>query len=187
MLSFTPVIFFRPSPSLFHVVLSPHLNQHGLKSPTRPLLPTILIGCCYRPPSSPPSSIEHLFLEVEEALSWQNVIVCSDLNINLSDGDHPHKDTLLHFIGSHNLCQPISSPTRVTNGSRSLIDVFLVSNVELIDSSVVSDLATSDHVMIFLNLTWKRPKEKAVPTRKRRFKKFDKATLCRTWRRVCGQ
>ena len=53
-----------------------------------------------------------------------------------------------------------------------------MSNVELIDSSGVSDLAISDHLMIFLNLTWKRPKEKALPTWKRSFKKFDKAMFC---------
>ena len=155
------------------------LESTWLEVSNKTFASTILIGCCYRPPSSPPSSIDHLFLEVEEALSRRhNVIICGDLNINLSDGDHPHKDRLLHFIGSHNLCQPISSPTRVTNASRSLIDVFLVSNVELIDSSGVSDLAISDHLMIFLNLTWKRPKVKAVPTQKRSFKKFDKAMFC---------
>ena len=139
----------------------------------------LLLGCCYRRPSSPPISVDHFFSEVETALSHKkNVVVCGDLNINLSGGNHSFKDKLLNFINSHSLYQPINLPTRITRTTSSLLDIFLVSDQGLAECAGVSDLAIADHMMIYLRLSWKRLKIKAALTCKIHFSKFDELDFC---------
>ena len=137
---------------------------------------TLLIGCIYRPPSCPAQSTTMMFSEIEEALSLKHrVIICGDLNINLLNKSHPSCIQLTNFLESHNLHQPITAPTRITSTSSTLIDVFLVSDHHLIKSSGVSNIAISDHLLIHLTLTWKRPKAKSLMITKRSFKHFDRS------------
>ena len=115
-----------------------------------------------------------MFSEIEEALSLKHrVIICGDLNINLLTKSHPSCIQLDNFLESHNLHQTITTPTRITSTSNTLIDVFLVSDDQLIKSSGVSNIAISDHLLIHLTLTWKRPKPKSLMITKRSFKHFD--------------
>ena len=140
---------------------------------------SITLGCCYRPPGSPSSSVEHLLSEIEVALSSKpNVVVCGDFNINLLDGTHAYKDRLIDFINTHSLCQPIKCPTRINNSTKSPLDLFLLSNEEFLMSSGVSDLAISDHQMIFLNLSLKCHKPRTSSQRRRNFRKFNDESFC---------
>lgn len=85
----------------------------------------LLLGCSYRPPNSPSRSTEELFGEMEEALSIrQHVTVCGDININLTEGNHPLKALFLRFVATRALFQPITAPTRITNSTSSLLDIF---------------------------------------------------------------
>ena len=123
--------------------------------------------------------MEHLLSEIEVALSSKpNVVVCGDFNINLLDGTHAYKDRLIDFINTHFLCQPIKCPTRINNSTKSLLDLFLLSNEEFLMSSGVSDLAISDHQMIFLNLSLKCQKPRTSSQRKRNFRKFNDKSFC---------
>ena len=139
----------------------------------------LLLGCCYRPPASSINSVDHLLLDIESALSLKkNVVVCGDFNINLLGGIHPLKDKMCTFVDDHSLCQPIASPTRISCTTQTLIDIFLLSSSDLLMSSGVSDLAISDHQMVYVNLTLAFPKPKTISVRKRSYRKFNEEEFC---------
>ena len=134
----------------------------------------LLLGCFYRPPSTPLTSVNQLFSEIETALScYRNVILCGDANINVSDcSNHPMKNHLMELINSYHLYQPITTPTRITSSTSTIIDLFLISNRNLVSSAGTLNVAIADHLMTFVTLTWKRPNVSTLITR-RSFKKFD--------------
>ena len=102
-----------------------------------------------------------------------HVVVCGDLSVNLLDPNHPHTVLLSDFIKSRNLLQPIASPTRITQSSATLLDVFLVSSQRIVKSSHVVDIGISGHSDISLGLCWSKPKSKSSTVLRISFKKFD--------------
>ena len=135
----------------------------------------LLLGCFYRPPSTPLTSVNQLFSEIETALScYRNVILCGDANINVSDcSNHPMKNHLMELINSYHLYQPLTTPTRITSSTSTIIDLFLISNRNLVSSAGTLNVAIADHLMTFVTLTWKRPKNVSTLITRRSFKKFD--------------
>ena len=114
-----------------------------------PLSPsTTLFGCVYRLPNSAAYCLHSVFDQIDQALAIQKqVIVCVDLNVNLLDCSHPQAIT-------HDLLQPIVAPTRITDHSATLLDIFLVSVREVVRSASVMDLGISDHSSVSLHLCW---------------------------------
>lgn len=110
-----------------------------------------VFAVCYRPPNGSVTS----FLEFLETFlvfindNKFNLIYGGDININMMKNDSPklRLDTLLEMNACWNT---ISLPTRVTENSSSLIDVFITNlSSEVINAGVfASDL--SDHLPIYL-------------------------------------
>ena len=57
---------------------------------------------------------------------------------------------MLSFCATVNATQLIDKPTRVTENSRSLLDVILVSDPVLVKSSGVLEITISDHFLVYV-------------------------------------
>lgn len=76
-------------------------------------------------------------------------IILGDFNVDYSAKRNPLRRRLDEFAFSFNLTQIISKPTRVTETSKSTIDLILVNNTHKIVQCDVLDSSISDHNVIF--------------------------------------
>ena len=105
-----------------------------------PLLQAPMLLCnIYRPPSSSTNRALHsLFNIIQHGLSkWHEVLICGDLNVNLLRKS-PSSCLLKEYCQDLHLHLVIDSPTRITESSASLVDIFLTSNPNSIISSYSS-------------------------------------------------
>ena len=136
----------------------------------------IFICSLYRPPS--PRDIE----QVEKCCAYlsscadnlpQNteVIIMGDFNVDMSK-----RNTLSLFIKelcrSKNLTQHVTTPTRVTNSSSSLIDL-AISNSKHIKECKVVDPGMSDHSLIYLRRDRVKISRSQKTITSRSYKNFD--------------
>ena len=140
--------------------------------------PSLVVGCFYRPPSAPSQSIHDLCLTLETMmLNRKYMLACGDFNINMLDLSCPHSKIFHDFITSHCLCQPITTPTRYSCSSASILDLFLTTpDVPIINSSVI-DAAFSDHLPIFIRISSSVAKPQPSLITHRSFKHFCQATF----------
>jgi hypothetical protein len=133
-----------------------------------------VIGCFYRPPQSDIRSLNDVFASIEGLLSCKRfVIACGDFNVDVSDACKPYTSTFQQFISNYSLIQPICEPTRLSSSSTSILDLFLASSNTPVVSSGVIDSYFSDHLPIFLTVSWQTPKHLTKTIHKRSFKNFD--------------
>ena len=138
-------------------------------------LKSIIICSVYRPPDTPLTCRENdLTTTLIYALSLDKIVyIMGDLNCNLLSTKCRESKSLTSFYESFNLSQLIAPPTRVTESSRSLLDVILASQTEQVVKAGVMDNSISDHDMVFagLHLKVSRPKTTYITTRS--FKKYN--------------
>ena len=91
---------------------------------------SFFICTAYRPPDTSLSCFETDFSEtLTSALSFNKPIyILGDLNCNVLDSNNPGQCALSNFCTCFNLTQMVDNPTRVTEHSRTLIDVILTSS-----------------------------------------------------------
>ena len=137
-------------------------------------LRSLLVCIAYRPPEIGLACLVHeLMPNYIEALSLNmNIILTGDLNCDLLT-TNTRGEALRSFCASVNATQLIDEPTRVTKASRSLIDVILVSNTELVQSSGVLKWTTSDHFLVFAVLNLKAHKQAPIYIVTRSFLKYN--------------
>ncbi len=105
----------------------------------------------YRPPSSD-ATILH---EIEESLErlpatkTKSLLLIGDFNINITVTSNP---ILSSIQATHNLKQVISTPTRNTLTTQSLIDHAYLSKGLRFTVTTISPLSTSDHCAVLLSL-----------------------------------
>ncbi|XP_028517192.1 uncharacterized protein LOC114575823 [Exaiptasia diaphana] len=135
---------------------------------------SIVLGVIYRPPEIGVTCLtEELMPTYIKALALnKDIIMCGDLNCDLLS-TNPKGEALRSFITSVNASQLIDKPTRVTQTSRSLIDVIIVSNPNIVKTSGVLDKTISDHNLILVTLNLKVPKLPPSAIMTRSFKKYD--------------
>ena len=144
----------------------------GLSSSSLPS--GVVLGCFYRPPQSGAQSLDDVFISIEGMLSCKRfVIACGNFNVDLSDAQKPHTNTFLQFMSSHDLIHHISEPTRISSSTMSILDLFLTSSNTPVISSGVLEACISDHLPIFLTVSWILPKHSAKTIHRRSFKHFD--------------
>ena len=116
--------------------------------------PSLAVGCFYRPPGAPSSSVNDVCDNIENMmLTKKFVVACGDFNINLLD----LSKTFQQFITSHSLIQPITVPTRYNHSSASLLDLFLTTPDVPISKSTILDNPFSDHLPVLLHLNTTTP------------------------------
>ena len=113
----------------------------------------IIIGCIYRHPTMSTSDFNDNYLEILlNNISNFNkpVFLAGDFNFNLlKQNDHPDTDKFLSILHSHYLLPLITSPTRISSHSATLIDnIFTNTNEIQIFSGNIST-SISDHLPQF--------------------------------------
>ena len=144
----------------------------------------ILIGNLYRHPKDL-AIYEKLQNTLEQILARRkNVAIVGDLNSDLltrgkTEDEQALGKKLKNVLNNFKLHNVISDATRITENSRTLIDVFITSNKEKIKESGVIHYGKSDHSIIYaihkMVLEKKRPVIKTV----RSFRNFDHNQLNR--------
>ena len=86
------------------------------------------------------------------------IVLTGDLNCHLLS-NNPRGEALLSFCATVNATQLIDKPTRVTENSRSLLDVILVSDPVLVKSSGVLEITISDHFLVYVVINLRSPKQ----------------------------
>ena len=135
---------------------------------------SFVICAVYRPPDCHVSCFED-FLKPSSthALSLNKpVIILGDLNYNLLQ-QNPDGLSLLNFVSELNLEQLITSPTRTTEFSESLIDVVISSTPDLVQESGVIETCISDHFSVYMVLNLKLPKQPRSYITVRSFKNYN--------------
>ena len=100
------------------------------------------------------------------------MIIIGDLNCNLIGGD-PEGHALSDFCSTFSLSQLVKSATRVTEKSKSLIDVALTTNENIIYACDVMQSAISDHSLVSLTLKLKTPRPRISFVTTRSYKNYD--------------
>lgn len=102
----------------------------------------------------------------------KDLIILGDLNCDILRKSKPESRALLEVCFSLNLYQIITTPTRITENTQTLIDVIITSNRNLISSSDVLLSSISDHSLPYAVLNLKSPKCKPSYVTVRSFKNY---------------
>ena len=106
---------------------------------------SFLVCNVYRPPSTPVGCFECLANNfVDSLLLNLEIIVLCDLNCNLLYSC-PEANALFDFISAFSLNQIVEKPTRITENSKSLIDVIITTSKTFVN---LSDVLTCSSVII---------------------------------------
>ena len=100
------------------------------------------------------------------------IFLLGDLNRNMLK-DIPESRAVREFCTSLNLSQLITSPTRETERSSSLIDGIMTSNSSLIVENGRLDAHLIDHYLVFSVLNLKTPKPAPVYITARNYKNYN--------------
>ena len=115
----------------------------------KPSSASFIVGTIYRPPSAfvdSFSNIEQLVKLIDD--ENKEFYLLGDLNANMLDNSNNTTKHLNAIMELYQLTQTISSPTRVTMTSSSLLDVCITPTPEKLVTSRVVPIAISDHYLI---------------------------------------
>ena len=137
----------------------------------------IAIGILYKPPKIPCSAFREAYDSLIYIYSkYEHTILCGDFNVNMLNQDSYDTKVLSDSIlEPFSLTQMVSSPTRITDKSKTLIDLLLVTRPKNVLFTGVCDApGISDHCFTYFAYNIKKVKFKPYTVRKRDFKNFNK-------------
>ena len=137
---------------------------------------SFIVCTVYRPPDPALNCFEDDLGEtVISALSLnKDIYILGDLNCNVLDAGDQGGRTFLNFCTAYNLTQVINEPTRITQSSKSLIDIILVSNKNVVEESKVLPVSISDHDLVYVTLNVKKTRPKPIYITTRSFKHYNR-------------
>lgn len=118
----------------------------------------VCIAVIYRPPDDRgfftlfEKHIEHL------KTKKKNILKMGDLNSDMFDKANANEKKLNEILKSQRLQNIIKELTRITENTKTLIDVLLVSNPDKVERSGVFDVGIADHRMIYSIPKYQRKK-----------------------------
>ena len=140
-----------------------------------------IVGLVYRPPSGKHDlfcqRIEATLDKLNTDLNAVNrdLVILGDFNIDFSQTQNPVRSRLITTMGDNGLRQIIKKPTRVTNNSKSTIDlVFTNINSALINSAGVIELSISDRKPVYLIKKSKRHKHPKRTVMTRNYRNYNR-------------
>ena len=140
---------------------------------TKPQSTPYLISTWYRPPNS---SLElyKIFENVIDEIDRTNLefYLLGDMNCNFLD--QSKSNSLSSVFDVYGLTQLLTEPTRITQTTKSLIDLCVTNTPDKISQSGVHHLGLSDHSMIYMTRKAKIERTKYQFTKTRDFKQFNK-------------
>ncbi|KAF0294019.1 hypothetical protein FJT64_000786 [Amphibalanus amphitrite] len=122
-----------------------------------------IVGVLYRPPRSPISPVlDDLNYQLTSQLAKQHPLyVLGDVNIDLLQPTSTGVQQYQTLLDELSLCQVISTPTRTTPSTATLIDHVVTSRPELTSHPRVIDCSFSDHDAVAVNISIKRARQRA--------------------------
>ena len=100
------------------------------------------------------------------------IYLLGDLNCRLENSNNPEAKVLINFCRSYNLSILINTPTRVTETSKSILDVILAWDTKQVQKATVMENSISDHDLVYVTLRLKKPRSKPVYITTRSFKHY---------------
>lgn len=121
----------------------------------------LLIGCVYRPPKE--KTFVSNFRKIAESFCHRsNILLLGDFNIDMSAENEPRQTRdFKQALYELNLSNIIKTHTRITNRSKSLIDLALSSDTDKVHHCGTYPLGLSDHDLIYVTI--KINKERTPP------------------------
>ena len=156
---------------------------------SKPGVKKVIIGMLYRPPSGSCTvfldRLEKSLISLGQKFNMTQVelILLGDFNIDYAKTQDPIRKQLSVLTGDHGLRQVIRKPTRVTNKSRSIIDLLFTNIIpSLVSDSGILEVSISDHVPVYICKKAKRhrhPKKTIVNRNYRYYTKdiFEKVLM----------
>lgn len=139
---------------------------------------SFLICNTYRPPQTPTTCFESLSNSLTDALLLDlDIFVLGDLNCNLL-GSSSEATSLTDFTSTFNLHQLIEKPTRITETTKSLIDVIMTTNVNVVTLSDAVACSISDHRLVYVAMALKTPRLKPSYVTIRSYPKYNAKRFC---------
>ena len=135
-----------------------------------------VVGTWYRPPGSP---IE-LFNEFEKLIDKidaenKEFYLLGDVNCNLLPEATAHiSSSLTNILDIYGLSQLITEPTRITQVSKSLIDLCITNSPEKVSNFGVVHVGISDHSLVFMTRKANYDRNGSRTIEMRQFKNFQK-------------
>ena len=137
----------------------------------------IAIGTLYKPPKIPCSAFRLAYDSLIHIYSkYEHTILAGDFNVNLFNPDSYESRVLADsLIEPFSLKQMVTSATRITDKSKTLIDLILVTRPENILCTGVCDApGISDHCFTYCAYNIKRVKFQPYVVKRRDFRNFDR-------------
>ena len=116
----------------------------------------LLVGCVYRPPNDK-RFLQQFQKMLENITQRANVLILGDFNIDLSKVSNMSKD-FIQILHSVNLSNIITKYTRITDKSKTLIDLAIASDISKVVQSGTYEIGISDHDLIFATFNMFKPK-----------------------------
>jgi hypothetical protein len=136
----------------------------------------LALGCLYRPPKLPYGVFANLYDSLISIYAkYEHTILVGDFNCNMLDLNSYNTKLLIDsFMEPFSLQQLIDKPTRVTETSRTLIDLIFVNKPQnALFSSCCDAPGVSDHFFTYVAYSLKKEKFKPYKVVKRDFKNIN--------------
>lgn len=141
----------------------------------------ILIGIIYRPPNQNNDfslcSQDCLKKLGQSPTKFLNIVLLGDFNTNLLQDQHgeiSHEGYRMRSIfEQYHMLNVIEGPTRITNHSKTLIDLIVTTRRDLVKQKGTCPLGISDHDMIYATLSASVPRDPPKIITTRNFSKFN--------------
>ena len=134
----------------------------------------VAVGTVYRPPDSTVDYVDKIDVLFQKCNSiYDDVYILGDFNLDINKVCNLKK--VSHLAKNSQMCQLITDYTRITEKTRTTIDLIFVSRPELVISSGVHSLGLSDHSLIYAVRKHKQIKLPPRTVTSRNFKNFDES------------
>lgn len=142
---------------------------------TLPHSRSFLISTWYRPPNSP-IEIFQGFEEIIDKIDQSNLeyYLLGDMNCDMLSDSHPSV-CLNNILDLYGLKQLITEPTRITQNTKTLIDLCITNTPEKVTCSGVRHVSISDHSLVFMCRKSRYNRQNSRIIEIRSFKKFNES------------
>ena len=142
-------------------------------------LKSIVVCTTYRPPDASLSCFHSDLTSsfISASMFAFPIHIMGDLNYNLLKSNNQDAIAFTDFSRSFNLTQLIHTPTRVTDASKSLLDVILASEIKQVQKAEVMESSISDHDIVYVALRFKKARTLSVLITTRSFKNYNRETF----------
>lgn len=146
------------------------INRHKCKKQ--------FVCCIYKPPDfATESLVNHLEDIIAKTPEGADFALLGNFNIDLQASTNSSHRMLLRFANLHSLDQLIKKPTRITEHSSPVIDLFFVNNNHRVVDSGVVPLTISDHSLIYGIFKSGVPKAPPRIVQHRTYKQYNKSAF----------